>query len=151
MAAQTPGTTQELFSGRFIIWSGYAVVATYLLGGVSLQVAAAIGTGDYAGLADPQLERYGDPKDWNPPLGPDSMWNPLVWVIEICRVAVMTGMVVLFGFASAATGLAQLVRHGASLSRGRFAALLVSTVLAASVAVVNLTPYGAQLRHWLLD
>lgn len=150
MDVQTPAVRHEA-STRFTIWFGFTVVAVYLLGGVSLLLAAAIGTGDYAGLTDPHVERYGDPKDWNPPLGPDSMLNPLVWLVEYCRFLIMTGLVMLLGFASAAAGAMQLVRHGAGLGRGRFAALLVSTVLAASVAVVNLTPLGAQLRMWLLD
>lgn len=129
----------------------YAVVAVFLLGAVSLLLAAAIGTGDWAGLTDPRLERYGDPKNWNPPIGPESVWNPLLWVVELCRWGVMTSLVVPLGFIGALLGLVHLAGRGPSLRRGTFVSLVVSTALCAAVAVVNLTPYGGQLRNWLLD
>ncbi|WP_155370118.1 hypothetical protein [Catellatospora vulcania] len=138
--------------GRHLIgWFQYSVVAVFLLGAVSLLVAAAAGTGDWAGLADPGLERYGDPKDWNPPLGPDSVWNPLAWLVEICRWIVMTSLIVVLGFIGALIGFVQFAGQRGSLTRGASVNLLVATVLCASTALVMLTPYGAQLRNWLLD
>jgi hypothetical protein len=41
----------------------YLLGAVYLLGAGGNLLTAAIRTGDYAGLLDPRLERFGDPKD----------------------------------------------------------------------------------------
>ncbi|MEU8005576.1 hypothetical protein AB0B66_30835 [Catellatospora sp. NPDC049111] len=136
---------------HLIVWFQYSVVAILLLGAGSLLLAAAAGTGDWAGLADPGLERYGDPKDWNPPLGPDSAWNPLAWLVEICRWIVMTSLIVVLGFIGALIGFVHFAGQRGNLTRGAAARLLTGTVLSAATALVVLTPYGAQLRNWLLD
>ncbi|MFI6230911.1 hypothetical protein ACIBCR_26785 [Micromonospora echinospora] len=135
--------------GRGTLVVQYATVAVFLLGAAYPLLAAAAGTGDWAGLADPSLERYGDPKDWALPPGPEAPWNPLLWIFAISRVTVMVSGITLLGLVGVAAGVARLAGRGAG--RGRFVALLVGTVLCAAVTVVTLTPYGAQLRTWLLD
>ncbi|SCF29950.1 hypothetical protein GA0070618_4987 [Micromonospora echinospora] len=127
----------------------YATVAVFLLGAAYPLLAAAAGTGDWAGLADPSLERYGDPKEWALPPGPETFWNPLLWIFAFSRVTVMLSAITLLGLVGVAAGVVRLARRGAG--RGRFVALLVGTLLCAAVTVVMLTPYGAQLRTWLLD
>lgn len=151
MDVQSPDAPQARRGRHLIVWFQYSVVAILLLGAGSLLLAAAVGTGDWAGLADPGLERYGDPKDWNPPVGPDSAWNPLAWLVELCRWIVMTSLIVVLGFIGALVGFAQFAGQRESLTRGASARLLTGTVLSAATAVLMLTPYGAQLRNWLLD
>ncbi|GIF95804.1 hypothetical protein [Catellatospora citrea] len=151
MDMQSSDAVQTGRGWRLIVWFQYAIVAVFLFGAVSLLLAAAAGTGDWAGLADPGLDRYGDPKDWNPPLGPDAAWNPLAWLVEICRWIVMTSLIVLLGFIGALIGFAHLAGRRGELTRRAAANLIAGTVLCASTAVVMLTPYGAQLRNWLLD
>ncbi|WP_416904098.1 hypothetical protein [Micromonospora echinospora] len=143
------GTVPPRRPGRGTLVLQYATVAVFLLGAVHPLLAAAIGTGDWAGLADPTLERYGDPKDWALPPGPDAPWNPLLWIIAVSRVAVMVSGITVLGLAGVVAGVARIAGRG--VGRGRWLALLVGTLLCAAVTVVTLTPYGAQLRTWLLD
>ncbi|MEV0328182.1 hypothetical protein AB0H63_17295 [Micromonospora echinospora] len=135
--------------GRGTLVFQYATVAVFLLGAAYPLLAAAAGTGDWAGLADPSLERYGDPKEWALPLGPEAPWNPLLWIFAISRLVVMLSGITLLGLVGVVAGVARLAGRGTG--RGRFVALLVGTLLCAAVTVVTLTPYGAQLRTWLLD
>ncbi|MEV0457541.1 hypothetical protein [Catellatospora methionotrophica] len=151
MDVQSPDAARTRRGPHLTGWFQYAIVAAFLLGAVSLLLAAAAGTGDWAGLADPGLERYGDPKDWNPPIGPDSVWNPLAWLVEICRWIVMTSLIVVLGFIAALIGFVQYAGQRDSLSRGAKANLLTGTVLCVATALLMLTPYGSQLRNWLLD
>ncbi|SCL28267.1 hypothetical protein GA0074694_5061 [Micromonospora inyonensis] len=128
----------------------YATVTIFLLGALYPLLAAAAGTGDWAGLADPGLSRYGDPKEWDPLLGGlEESWNPLLWIFGISRLVVMVSGITLLGVVGVVAGVVRLV--GGGVGRGRFVALLVGTLLCAAVTVVMLTPYGAQLRTWLLD
>ncbi|WP_144127331.1 hypothetical protein [Catellatospora sichuanensis] len=151
MDVQSSDAAQTRRGRHLIAWFQYTIVAVFLLGAVSPLLAAAVGTGDWAGLAGPSRDRYGDPKDWNPPVGPDSVWNPLAWLVEISRWIVMTSLIVLLGFTGALIGFAQLAGQRGNLSRGASANLLAGTLLCAGIAVLLLTPYGGQLRNWLLD
>ena len=151
MDVQSPEAGPTRQGRHLIVWFQYSIVAILLLGAGSLLLAAAAGTGDWAGLADPSLDRYGDPKDWNPPLGPDTAWNPLAGLVEICRWIVMTSLIVVLGFIGALVGFFQFAGQRGSLTRGAAGRLLTGTVLSAATALLMLTPYGAQLRNWLLD
>jgi hypothetical protein len=125
------------------------LAASYLLGAVGLLLAAAVGTGDFQGLLDPGVQRFGDPKDWIPPIGPDSVWNPLAWIFGLARtvsffigpLALVVGLI----------GLAYLVRTNPGSQRRSFVWLLLGTMGCVALVVIPLTPYGAQLGTWLVD
>ncbi|BCL17301.1 hypothetical protein [Micromonospora sagamiensis] len=152
MDEQPPVTAVPRRPGGRTLLFQYATVVVFLVGAVYPLLAAAAGTGDWAGLADPRLERYGDPKDWQPPFL--AAWNPLLWILVVSRVLVVLSGVTVLGLVGVVVGVARLVRlagRTAATERDRFVGLLVGTLLCASVTVVTLTPYGAQLRTWLLD
>ncbi|MEV4417661.1 hypothetical protein [Catellatospora sp. NPDC049609] len=130
-----------------VIGFQYAFVVLFAFGALVPLLAAAVATGDYAGLADPGLERYGDPKDHLP----GSAWNPLLWIVVIGYVMVLYGVAVPLGLLTAAAGAIHVAARWRDVSRGVRAWELTGTVLAAAVAVLMLTPYGVQLRYWLLD
>ncbi|SDZ17562.1 hypothetical protein SAMN05444365_106161 [Micromonospora pattaloongensis] len=135
---------------RFASWAQHLVVIAYLLGAGVTLLTAAIGTGDYAGLLDPGLERYGDPKDWIPPLGPASAWNPLTWIFGVARaVALFIAPLAILGGLVGAAGLAQAARVRSR--RPTVVRLAVGTVLCFALVAFTLTPYGASLHNWLLD
>ncbi|MFI6823288.1 hypothetical protein ACIBJE_20365 [Micromonospora sp. NPDC050187] len=149
MDESVAGTVTPRRPGRGTLVFQYVTAAMFLLGAAYPLLAAAAGTGDWAGLADPRLERYGDPKEWYPPFGVEASWNPLLWIFAISRVLVMVSGITLLGLVGVVAGVARLA--GGGVGRGRWVAVLVGTLLCAAVTVVMLTPYGAQLRTWLLD
>ncbi len=136
---------------RLILWFQGTLVVAFLIGAVLPLLSAAIGTGDLAGMADPGLERYGDPKDRMPVPGPDSVYNPLWWIVAACYLTVLTGAVIPLGSLAAAVGVYPLARHRRDLSRRARTWLVAGTLASAAIALLLLTPYGAQLRLWLLD
>ncbi|WP_212843442.1 hypothetical protein [Catellatospora sp. IY07-71] len=144
-------TTGTLRSARIILWLQFALVAVFVVGAVLPLLSAAIGTGDPAGLADPGLERYGDPKDRMPVPGPDSVYNPLWWIVLACYAAVLTGAVIPLGVLAAAAGAYPLARHHRDLTRRVRAWLVAGTLASAAIPLLLVTPYGAQLRLWLRD
>jgi hypothetical protein len=81
-------------SARTVAGLQWTIIVCYLFGAMMPLLTAAIDTGDYAGMADPGLDRYGDPMERLPSIGPE---------------------------------------------------------LTAVIAVLSLTPYGIQLRQWLVD
>ncbi|MEU4565070.1 hypothetical protein [Micromonospora sp. NPDC023956] len=149
MDGQEAGTVPSGRPGRRTLVFQCVTVVLVLLGAGYPLLAAAAGTGDWAGLADPGLARYGDPKEWHPPLGVESPWNPILWIFVVARVLVVAHGTTLLGLVGVVVGVARLAGRG--VGRGRSAALLVGTLLCAAVTVVMLTPYGAHLRTWLLD
>ncbi|MEV1289549.1 hypothetical protein [Micromonospora sp. NPDC049679] len=126
-----------------------SVVIVFLLGAVVPLVTAAIGTGDYAGLLDPGLERFDDPKVWIPPVGPDSVWNPLTWAFGIARAAAI--FIAPFAVLAVLFGLAYLPRPEVWAHRPAAERLAIWTLLCFALVVFTLTPYFAQLQNWLLD
>lgn len=120
-----------------------------LVGSLGVLLAAASRVGDLPALLDPGLERLGDPKDSLPPLGPDSAWNPLLWVFELSRVVAM--FVWPLATVAVLLGAVALVRTWRVGDRQTFRRLTVGTALWCATAVVALTPYGTQLHRWLLD
>lgn len=123
------------------------VLGMYLLGGFGLLLTAAVETGDHAGLADPGLHRYSDPKDYIPPVGPDSLLNPLAWIFGISRVGAMLALPL--------AGLGLLAGLGVIVPawRGgpRRVTVAAGTVCCAALLAMLLTPYGLHLQTWLLD
>lgn len=151
MDAPAPEAATGRHSARLVLALQYATIAIFVFGAVVPLLVAAIGTGDLAGIADPGLERYGDPKDWLPVPGPDSVWNPLWWLVLVCYLAVMTAAIVPLAVLAAAAGVYRLLARDRPTSRATRVWLLAGTVLAVVIAVLMVTPYGAQLRYWLLD
>ncbi|GIJ48403.1 hypothetical protein Val02_52890 [Virgisporangium aliadipatigenens] len=135
---------------RILSWAQAFVILMVLIGGFGVLLSAAARTGDWAGLADPGLERYGDPKAYVPPVGPSSLLNPLTWVFGLSMVGTM-----LFGLPLAVLGaLVGLPALKPTLRTGDRRAsirLVAGTVGCAAVAVLLLSPYGGQLQTWLLD
>ena len=100
-------------------------------------------------MLDPGLERLGDPKYSFSPVGPDSLWNPLVWVFGISRLVAM--FVYPFVAVTLTLGIVSLIRTWRIGDRKTFARLVVSTGLWLVPAVLAQTPYGMDLHRWLLD
>jgi hypothetical protein len=125
------------------------VLGMYLIGGVGVLLTAAARTGDWSGLADPGLDRYDDPKEYIPPFGPDSMLNPLTWVVGFSRVGAMLGLPL--AALGAAAGLLALLPTLRGADRRAATRLAVGTVACVALGLFLLTPYGGQLQTWLLD
>ncbi len=112
-------------------------------------LSAALHVGDLPAVLDPGLERLGDPKESIPPVGPDSVWNPLAWVFGLSRAVAM--FVYPVAFVTVALGIVALVRTWRVGDRRAFGWLTIGTAGWCALAAIALTPYGTQLHHWLLD
>ncbi|GIJ09500.1 hypothetical protein ACFFMR_20915 [Micromonospora andamanensis] len=135
--------------GRVVLAGQLFALTAALVGSFGVLLAAALRAGDPRALRDPRLERLGDPKDSLPPVGPDSAWNPLLWVFELSRVVAM--LVPLVAAVAVLLGLVSLGRTWRVGDRSAFRWLAVGTALWCVTALLALTPYGTQLHHWLLD
>ncbi|WP_030436927.1 hypothetical protein [Actinoplanes subtropicus] len=134
--------------GRVVFWSQLIALTAYLLGSYVILVAAVIHRRDPGALLRPGLERLGDPKASFPIVGPDSEWNPVVWVFGLSRalgffVYPLSAAALLLG----AAGLLRTRRRDRALFR-RIAAVTAAWLV---VGIVAVTPYGAHLLTWLLD
>ncbi|MFG3602473.1 hypothetical protein [Micromonospora chersina] len=137
------------FGGRVVVSAQLLLLAVCLVGSFGVLLVAAVHTDDLPAVLDPGLERLGDPKDSLPPAGPDSLWNPLVWVFEISRVVAM--VVYPVAFVALVLGVPSLVRTWRIGDRKGFGWLVIGTGMWFALAVLALTPYGTQLHGWLLD
>lgn len=137
------------FGGRVVGSAQLLLLAVCLVGSFGVLLVAALHTDDLPAVLDPGLERLGDPKDSLPPAGPDSLWNPLVWVFEISRVVAM--FVYPVAFVALVLGVPSLVRTWRIGDRQGFGWLVIGTGMWLALAVLALTPYGTQLHGWLLD
>jgi hypothetical protein len=163
MTEQTGDTGQlsragRLPGARLVFAFQYLLGAVYLLGAGGVLLTAGVRTGDYAGMLDPRLGRFGDPKDLLPLVGPDSPWNPLAWVFglsysgslfitPLAVFAVIAGLAYLSGI-----GLRSYLSVTSLRGHGRvFRHLAVGTAICLALAVFTVTPYGWQLQTWLLD
>ncbi|MFI7553424.1 hypothetical protein ACIBQ2_27200 [Micromonospora sediminimaris] len=135
--------------GRVVLVAHLLMLAAVLIGSLGVLFAAALRVDDLPALLSPGVERLGDPKDSLPPVGPDSAWNPLLWVFELSRVVAM--FVQPLAAVALLLGLVSLVRTWRVGDRPAFRWLAVGTALWCATAVFALTPYGTQLHHWLLD
>ncbi|GAB3801594.1 hypothetical protein [Micromonospora zhanjiangensis] len=133
---------------RLAIGFQYLLGVVYLIGGVGTLLIAAIRTGDWAGLLDPGLERFGDPKDVIA-IGPDTVWNPILWIFGLSRVGAM--LITPLAFAAVLLGLPCLADRAVRADRRTWRLLLIGTVICVVLAAVPSTPYGDQLQTWLLD
>ncbi|WP_262285408.1 hypothetical protein [Micromonospora sp. MA102] len=138
-----------LFGGRVVVSAQLLMLAVYLVGSFGVLLVAALHTGDLPAVLDPRLERLGDPKDSLPPAGPDSVWNPLVWVFGVSRVVAM--FVYPLASVTVVLGVAALICTWRTDDRKVFGRLIVSTGVWCALAALALTPYGTQLHRWLLD
>ncbi|MEU8264079.1 hypothetical protein AB0C02_26080 [Micromonospora sp. NPDC048999] len=137
------------FGSRAVLSAQMLLLAFCLIGSFGVLLVAALHTGDLLAVLDPQLERLGDPKDSLPPVGPDSPWNPLLWVFELGRVVAM--FVFPLAFAALVLGVVALARTRWIGDRKAFGWLAISTAVWFALAALALTPYGTQLHVWLLD
>lgn len=146
----TSATRAEVLPGTRIVMSvQYLLGAAYVLGAGGILLTAAMRTGDYEGLLSPSLEQFDDPKVWIPPVGPDSVWNPLTWIFGFARalslfigpLATIAGLV----------GLVYLLRTDVRRHRRTFTWLAVGTAACVALVAFTLTPYGIELQRWLLD
>ncbi|MET8907867.1 hypothetical protein [Micromonospora sp. NPDC004551] len=137
------------FGGRVVVSAQLLMLAVCLVGSFGVLLVAALHTGDFPAVLDPRLERLGDPKDSLPPAGPDSVWNPLVWVFGISRVVAM--FVYPLACVTLVLGVAALIRTWRTGDRKAFGWLIISTGMWVALAALALTPYGTQLHGWLLD
>ncbi|MFU8872780.1 hypothetical protein [Micromonospora sp. SL4-19] len=137
------------FGGRVVGSAQLLLLAVCLVGSLGVLLVAALHTGDLPAVLHPGLDRLGDPKDSLPPAGPDSLWNPLVWVFGISRLVAM--FVYPVAFVAVVLGVASLVRTRSTGDRKGFNRLAIGTGMWLALAALALTPYGAQLHSWLLD
>ncbi|MET0416101.1 MAG: hypothetical protein ABW022_08780 [Actinoplanes sp.] len=129
---------------RLLTVALWVVLAIYLIGTLLTLTVAALRSGDYGALLAPGLERLGDPKDSIPVIGPDSVWNPLFWLVALPHaVVVYCPQLPVVGLALA--GIALVVARGRS---SRAAAWAVVWVALTGLAF---SPFGEMLHQWLLD
>ncbi|MFC7529241.1 hypothetical protein [Actinoplanes sp. GCM10030250] len=92
----------------------------------------------------PGLERLGDPKDSIPVIGPDSVWNPLFWLVALPHaIVVYFPQLPLVGLALA--GIALVMAGGRSTRAVAWAVVWVA------LTVLAFSPFGEMLHQWLLD
>lgn len=143
-------TSIRLPPGAVIVMAAqHLIVMAYLLGAGGVLVTAAAKTGNWAGLANPGLEQFGDPKDYIPPIGPDSLLNPLSWIFGLARVA--SFFISPLALTGGVAGSAYLVRIDRLNRPWASTWLLVGTLVCFALVVFALTPYGMALQHWLVD
>ncbi|MBY8874373.1 hypothetical protein K7640_21310 [Micromonospora sp. PLK6-60] len=135
--------------GRVVLSAQLLLLVMCLIGSFGVLLVAALRVNDLPAVWDPGLERLGDPKDSLPPVGPDSVWNPLLWVFELGRVVAM--FVYPVAFLTVILGAAALARARRVGDRKTFGGLVVGTGAWVALAVLALAPYGTQLHRWLLD
>ncbi|MEU4427162.1 hypothetical protein AB0F81_41615 [Actinoplanes sp. NPDC024001] len=136
---------QDSVGGRVAVWAQWVLLVAYLLGSLGVLLFAVAQTGDAGALLDPGLERLGDPKDSLP----DSVWNPLAWLLGISRVVAM--LVVVVAPVALLLGLVAVAGSRRVGDRKVFRWSLAGTAAWLLVLVVALTPYGRQMTTWLLD
>ncbi|MGC4766124.1 hypothetical protein ACLQ20_25055 [Micromonospora sp. DT46] len=137
------------FGGRIVVAAQLLLLTMSLIGSFGVLLVAALHVRDLPAVLDPRVDRLGDPKDSLPPVGPDSAWNPLLWVFELARVLAM--FVYPLAFVTLVLGVAALIRTWRVGDRQAFGWLVVSTGVWFALAALALTPYGTQLHGWLLD
>lgn len=131
-----------------MFWTQFALLIAYLIGSLGILILAAARVGDLGAVLHPGLERLGDPKD-SMLLGPDSVWNPLVWIVGICRF--IAWFVYPLGIAMLIFGVATLT-HAARLGdRRTLVRVGVLTAIWLILIILAATPWGGGLTTWLLD
>ncbi|MFG3603762.1 hypothetical protein [Micromonospora chersina] len=147
--SRTDHVPASSFGDRLVLSAQVLLLALLLIGSFGVLLAAALRTGNLSAVLDPGLERLGDPKDSLPPAGPDSPWNPLLWLFEIGRVVAI--FVYPVAFVALLLGAVALVRTRWVGGRKVFRWLAIGTGLWLALTALALTPYGTQLHVWLTD
>ncbi|OKI64029.1 hypothetical protein [Micromonospora sp. CB01531] len=141
--AERPAGTRAILALHGLLAAGY------LLGAGITALVAAVRSGHYEGLLSPGLDQFDDPKVYLPPVGPDSLWNPLTWIFSL------THLIAIFIRPLAAVagllGLLHLLRAGVRGHRRAAGWLAVGTAVSFALLAISLTPYGSQMQAWLLD
>ncbi|MFI1988575.1 hypothetical protein [Actinoplanes sp. NPDC020271] len=135
-------------TGRAVFWTQFALLIAYLIGSFGIVILAAVHAGDLGAVLHPGLDRLGDPKD-SMLIGPDSVWNPLVWIVGICRL--IAWFVYPLGFAMLLFGAATLVHTWGLGDRRTFTRIAVLTAIWLILIILAASPYGTGLTTWLLD
>ncbi|BCJ40522.1 hypothetical protein GCM10010168_81440 [Actinoplanes ianthinogenes] len=130
------------------MWVQLAFLVAYLIGSFGMVILAAVHADDLGAILHPGLERLDDPKA-SMSIGPDSLWNPLVWVLGVCRL--IAWFLYPLGIAMLIFGLATLVHTVRAGDRRTTARLAVLTAIWLALLLLGATPYGAALANWLLD
>ncbi|GIF30025.1 hypothetical protein MB27_07930 [Actinoplanes utahensis] len=120
------------------------LLAIQLIGMFAALLTAAVETGDYAGILDPTLERFGDPKDSIPPIGPAALWNPLLWIFGIPHSLVV--LIPPLPFLGVLLGVLSLAAAG-----GRSVRAALWTAVFVGLTVLTYSSYGDVLHAWLID
>lgn len=130
------------------MWVQLVLLVAYLIGSFGILVLAAVRADDLGALLHPGLGRLDDPKA-SMDIGPDSLWNPLVWILGVCRL--IAWLVYPIGIAMVLFGLATLVHAVRSGDRRGTARLAVLSAVWLGLLLLAATPYGTALTVWLLD
>jgi hypothetical protein len=136
-------------TGRTVVWVELVLLIAYALGSFGILILAAVRADDVGGILHPGLERLGDPKDSLPGVGPDSLWNPLVWIFGVCRL--IAWLIYPIGLAMMILGAATAAHAWRAGDRRSFARLSVLTAIWLGLVLLSTTPYGHDLLSWLLD
>lgn len=139
-----PAAWADRHPGRALTIVLSVLLAIQLIGMFGALLIAAVKTGDYAGILDPTLERFGDPKDSLPIIGPAEVWNPLLWILGLPHTFValippLPLLGVLLGVLSLAAAGMRSVR----------AALWVAVFV--GLTVLTYSSFGSALHLWLID
>ncbi|GAA2883762.1 hypothetical protein Acy02nite_07530 [Actinoplanes cyaneus] len=135
-------------AGRAVFWTQFALLIAYLIGSFGILILAAVHVGDPGAVLHPGLDRLGDPKD-SMLIGPDSVWNPLVWIVGVCRL--IAWFVYPLGFAMLLFGGATMVHTWRLGDRRTFTQVAVLTAIWLILIILAASPYGSSLTTWLLD
>ncbi|SNY28822.1 hypothetical protein [Paractinoplanes atraurantiacus] len=131
-------------SARPLTVALWVVLGIYLIGTFLTLTVAVVRSGDYGALLAPGLERLGDPKDSIPVIGPESVWNPLFWLVALPHAIVLYfPQLPVVGLTLA--GIALVVARGRSVQAAAWAVVWVA------LTVLAFSPFGETLHNWLLD
>ncbi|GAA4586998.1 hypothetical protein BJY16_008093 [Actinoplanes octamycinicus] len=135
-------------TGRAVVGVQLGLLVAYLIGSFGILIMAAVRADDLGAVLDPGLERLDDPKA-SMAIGPDSLWNPLVWIVGACRL--IAWLIYPLGIAMLLFGLATLVPAVRSGDRRSTVGLALLSAIWLGLLLLAATSYGQALTSWLLD
>ncbi|GIE87662.1 hypothetical protein Are01nite_41420 [Actinoplanes regularis] len=136
-------------TGRAVVATQLVLLIAYLTGSYGILIIAAVRAGDLGAVVHPFLDRLGDPKDSIPGIGPESLWNPLIWFVGACRLIAL--LIFPIGFAMLSFGAATLVQAWRRGDRRMSTWLAVLTGIWLALTILATTTHGMHLTGWLAD
>ncbi|MEU4695149.1 hypothetical protein [Actinoplanes sp. NPDC023714] len=133
---------QRSAGGRLLVWLQWTLLVACLISSFGVLLLAAARAGDFGAVLAPGLERLGDPKDSLPGSGLAWLFVPGMFVAFFIYA---------FGFVTVFFGLGMLMHTWQIGDRATFRGLLWSTAAWVLLTAAALTPFGTDLRRWLLD